>query len=77
MDSWNQNGYTIGTDPSLLNIELIHDFLSNTSYWATGRSLGVVKRSIENSLSFGIYKGREQVGFARIVTDYAMRRSHG
>ena len=71
MERWNLNGYTISTDPSLLNIELIHDFLSNASYWATGRSLQVVKRSLDNSLSFGIYKGREQVGFARIVTDYA------
>jgi GNAT superfamily N-acetyltransferase len=50
---------------------LIHDYLSNTSYWATGRSLEVVQRSIENSLPFGIYKESEQVGFARVVTDYA------
>ena len=31
----------------------------------------LVDRSIENSLPFGIYHGSEQVGFARIVTDYA------
>ena len=71
METWNLNGYTISTDPSLLNIELIQDFLSKDSYWASGRSVEVVQRSIENSLPFGIYLGRKQVGFARIVTDYA------
>ena len=70
-ESWEKDEYLISTDRSRLNIELIHDYLSNTAYWATGRSREVVERSIENSLSFGIYKGTEQVGFARIVTDYA------
>jgi GNAT superfamily N-acetyltransferase len=63
--------YLISTDTSRLDLKLIHDFLSNHTYWATGRSLEVVQRSIENSLPFGIYKGKDQVGFARIVTDYA------
>ena len=69
--TWECGVYLISTDRSLLNIELIHEYLSNTSYWATGRSLEVVQRSIENSLPFGIYKGGEQVGFGRVVTDYA------
>ncbi|HEY5074554.1 MAG TPA: GNAT family N-acetyltransferase [Pyrinomonadaceae bacterium] len=69
--TWERGEYSISTDRSRLNIELIHDYLSNTSYWATGRSLEVVRRSIENSLCFGIYKNSEQVGFARVVTDYA------
>lgn len=70
-ESWQRGDYEISTDPSRLNIELIHDFLSNQSYWATGRAREVVVRSIDNSLPFGIYRGSEQVGFARIVTDYA------
>jgi GNAT superfamily N-acetyltransferase len=70
-ESWQRGEYLITTDSSRLNIEMIHAFLSNESYWATGRGLEVVKRSIENSLSFGIYKGSDQVGFARVVTDYA------
>ncbi len=70
-ESWEDGDYLISTDPSRLDIALIHDFLSNSSYWATGRSLEVVERSIENSLPFGIYKGKDQVGFARVVTDYA------
>ena len=70
-ESWQHGDYEISTERSRLNIDLIHDFLSNDSYWATGRSREVVARSIENSLTFGIYKGTDQVGFARIVTDYA------
>ena len=68
---WHQGGYTISTDPARLNIPLIHDFLCNSSYWASGRSIEVVQRSIENSLSFGVFKEGKQVGFARVVTDYA------
>lgn len=70
-ESWDRDDYSISTDRARLNIDLIHDFLSNTSYWATGRSLVVVTRSIENSLSFGIYHENDQVGFGRVVTDYA------
>ena len=68
---WHRDEYTISTNRERLNVSLIHDFLSNTSYWATGRSIETVQRSIENSLNFGVYKGNEQVGFARVVTDYA------
>jgi hypothetical protein len=68
---WQRGEYTISTDRDRLDLDLIHDFISNHSYWGTGRAREVVQRSIENSLPFGIYKGEEQVGFARIVTDYA------
>jgi GNAT superfamily N-acetyltransferase len=70
-ESWKRDEYTISTDRSRLDIDLIHNFLSSNSYWASGRAREVVERSIENSLPFGIYRGTEQVGFARIVTDYA------
>ena len=68
---WHQGEYTISTDRSRLNLPLIHDFLCNTAYWATGRKIELVRRSIENSLSFGVFKDGEQIGFARVVTDYA------
>ncbi len=64
-------GYTISSDKARLDLELIHEYLSQRSYWAEGRSLDVVRRSIEHSLCFGVYKGDNQVGFARVVTDYA------
>jgi GNAT superfamily N-acetyltransferase len=64
--------FCISTDKSKLDLELIHRFLTNDSYWAKGRSKEVVKSSIENSLCFGVFKAKEQVGFARVVTDYAV-----
>jgi GNAT superfamily N-acetyltransferase len=71
VESWERGDYLISTDRSRLDIDLIHDFLSKTAYWAVDRQREIVQRSIENSLSFGIYKGNSQVGFARVVTDYA------
>ncbi|HEX3084887.1 MAG TPA: GNAT family N-acetyltransferase [Pyrinomonadaceae bacterium] len=69
--SWPRGDYSISTDRARLDLDLIHHYLSNESYWATGRSHEVVVRAIENSLPFGIYRDQELVGFARIVTDYA------
>ncbi|MGZ4779029.1 MAG: GNAT family N-acetyltransferase [Thermoanaerobaculia bacterium] len=63
--------YTITTDKSMLDIDLIHRFLASESYWAKDRPRDVVERSIENSLCFAAFDGGEQVGFARVITDYA------
>jgi GNAT superfamily N-acetyltransferase len=63
--------FLISTDTSLLDVSLIHDFLANRSYWAEGRPLEVVRRSIDNSLCFGLYEQGKQVGFTRVVTDRA------
>ena len=70
-DSWQKGEFEISSDPQRLDREMIHDFLSERSYWAKDRSLEVVNRGIDNSLSFGIYRGAQQVGFGRVVTDYA------
>ena len=61
----------ISTDKSRLNFEVIHQFLTN-SYWAKGRTIDEVKRSIDNSINFGVYLKNEQIGFARICTDYTV-----
>ncbi len=66
-----RDNYTISTDPARLDIDVIYHFLTTGSYWAQNRPLEVVKRSIENSLNFGVYCDNHQVGFARVVTDYA------
>ena len=61
----------ISTDQDLLNIDFIHEFLTN-AYWAEGRSKQEVVQSIENSMCFGIYVERKQIGFARLLTDYVV-----
>ncbi len=62
--------YTVSTDKARLNAKLIHAFLSR-SYWAGGRTLETVEATIRGSLCFGVYEGEKQLGFARVVTDYA------
>ena len=62
--------YSISTDQSKLDIDAIHDYLCNASYWAKGRSLENVKKSIVHSMCFGLYDTSDRMlGFARVVTD--------
>lgn len=61
----------VSDDKSRLDISVIHAFLSERSYWAKGRPVEIVERSIRNSLCFGMFKAGRQIGFARVVTDYA------
>jgi GNAT superfamily N-acetyltransferase len=65
--------YSISTDPSRLDLLSIHRYLSEESYWATGRDLEVQRRAIEHSaLVVGAYRADgSQVGFGRMVTDLA------
>jgi GNAT superfamily N-acetyltransferase len=69
-EEWRYDGYIISTDASRLDLRTIHNFLK-TSYWAAGVSFEVVESSVRNSMVFGVYRGEEQVGFARVVTDRA------
>jgi N-acetylglutamate synthase-like GNAT family acetyltransferase len=62
--------YEISTDLECLDIDLIHDFLS-TSYWAQDIPRELVEKSIRHSLCFGVYRGGRQVGFARVISDFA------
>jgi len=63
-------GYSISTDASRLDAGAIHAYLAQ-SYWSPGIPRSTVERAIANSLCFGVFKGAEQVGFARVVTDRA------
>ena len=64
--------FTVSLDPSRLDVALIHQYLSQESYWAKGIPRATLDRAIQNSLNFGLYApdGR-QAAFARVVTDYA------
>jgi GNAT superfamily N-acetyltransferase len=63
--------YNITTDISKLDVNVIHRFLSEESYWAKGISKNVVEKSIANSLCFGLFYKDAQIGFARLITDKA------
>ncbi len=68
-----RDGYRVSTDPKRLDLDVIHRFLSETSYWAAGIPRSTVERSVRGSCCFGLYveQSGEQVGFARVITDYA------
>lgn len=69
---WQKNGeFVISTDRNRLQIDTIHKYLSEESYWAKERTREQTETAIKNSLPFGVYKGEKQIGFARVVTDYA------
>ena len=67
---WARGDYEISTNPTRVDAGLVHEFLTN-SYWAKGIQLETVRLSIENSISFGVYHGPQQVGFARVISDCA------
>jgi GNAT superfamily N-acetyltransferase len=68
--TYNRGEFVVTTDRARLNEELIYQFLSQ-SYWAAGIPRQTVARSLRNSLCFGLFEGSRQIGFARVVTDYA------
>ena len=65
------NDFILSDDSNLVDVVAVHRYLSEESYWAKNIPFDTVKRSISNSLCFGIYKDTKQVGFARWVTDKA------
>lgn len=67
---WQRGEYRISTDKNQLDLKIVHGFLE-TAYWSPHVPLAVVKRAIEHSLTFGVYRESEQIGFARVITDYA------
>ncbi|WP_037573256.1 GNAT family N-acetyltransferase [Phaeacidiphilus oryzae] len=63
----------ISTDPELLDVDRVHRWLSEESYWALGRTRETFETAIRNSLNFGAYDAvsADQLGYARVVTDRA------
>jgi GNAT superfamily N-acetyltransferase len=67
---WRNNPYLISTDKEKLDQKAIHQYLTRST-WAAGIDINTVAVSIQNSLTFGVYDGASQIGFARLITDYA------
>jgi len=64
--------YQISTNKERLQIDVIHRYLTEEAYWTTGRTLAMTEKTIANSLCFGVYYLNQQIGFARVVTDYTI-----
>jgi GNAT superfamily N-acetyltransferase len=68
---YRKENFTVSTDPSKLDINAIHAYLSRESYWAEDIPKQTLARSINHSLCFGLYDGELQIGCARVISDYA------
>jgi GNAT superfamily N-acetyltransferase len=70
-DAFLKKGFQISTDKSLIDFETIYQYLDKASYWSQGIPAEKLKKAIDNSICFGVYKQNLQAGFARVVTDEA------
>ncbi|MBS4043968.1 MAG: GNAT family N-acetyltransferase [Chitinophagaceae bacterium] len=61
----------ISTDPSLIQVDVVHQYLTTESYWAEKIPKATVEKAILNSLCFGVYQQHQLIGFARVMTDKA------
>lgn len=61
----------VSTDKTRLDVPFVQDFLKDI-YWAAGRTMDEVQTTIDASVCFGIYKDGQQIGFARVITDYVV-----
>ena len=62
--------YTLSTDKSKIDLQTVHKFLSTESYWSRNIPIDIVKGSIENSLCFSVFHNKQQIAFARIISDF-------
>ena len=62
---------TVSTDKNKLNVPFIQNFLKDV-YWAAGRTMEEVQKTIDSSFCFGIYFDEKQIGFCRVITDYVV-----
>jgi N-acetylglutamate synthase-like GNAT family acetyltransferase len=69
-EQWSRDGFRVTTDPNALDIEVVHAFL-HQAYWSKGIPLAVLQRALAHSLNFSLLRDEQQIGFARVVTDYA------
>ena len=68
---WRREEFRIVDDPAETDVDIVSRLLART-YWGHRRPRAVVEKLIENSLCFSLFCGPEQIGFARVVTDYAV-----
>ncbi|MEZ4755787.1 MAG: GNAT family N-acetyltransferase [Flavobacteriales bacterium] len=66
-----KDDFCISTDKTKLDLDAIHDFLSTQAYWCLNIPKEKVQIAIDNSLCFGVYKEKKQIGFARIISDFS------
>jgi GNAT superfamily N-acetyltransferase len=69
--SKSRDGLLLSDDETMLDLAIVHYWLSIESYWANGRDIDTVEKSLTFSYPIGVYAGTSQVAVARIVSDRA------
>ncbi len=67
---WRRDAFVVSTDPARLDLQVVHGFLTE-AYWSPGIPREVLERAIAHSVVFGLYEDRRQIGFARVISDWA------
>ena len=68
---WRRGDFLVTTDSARFDLDAIHDFLANQSYWSRGIPRSTFERSLANSLGFALLQGSRPIGFARVISDFA------
>ncbi len=66
-----RGNFVISTDRARMDIAYIHHFLSVKSYWSQGIAVEKVITAANNSLNFGVFLNAQQIGYARVVSDFS------
>ena len=66
-----KKGFSISSDNNQLDLDFVFRFLTDEAYWAKGITREIFNKSVENSFCFGVYLENKQIGFTRVITDYA------
>lgn len=71
MPDHSQHALEFSADPARLDLERVHAWLAQESYWAKGRSRSAQDAAIAASRNYGIYDraSGEQLAYARVITD--------
>lgn len=69
---WHREPYRISTDPNAIDTARVAHFLQHESYWGQDITLARIERSLASSLCFCLMQEQTMVGFARVITDYAV-----
>jgi GNAT superfamily N-acetyltransferase len=63
-------GYELDDDRGRVDVDAVHRYLFEEAYWVRGRDRDTIERLVrESTRVIGVYRGDEQVGFARVVSD--------
>lgn len=68
---WPKENYRLTTDVACFDMDVLFRFISEESYWARGMPRETFERAVQHSLCFGLFEGKRQIGFGRVVSGFA------